>query len=745
MTMKHFFYNIIKVTLPILCILSVSSRGNAQMVGDNVFMKGNYIEVGIGKNHQFGTKGDTPEGYHERTGGAGGYANSLGFVSEPALDGWDVGAPSYVGDYFLPGHPQEGWDMAIDGTWIRGFTEDYTGSPEPKMRVGLTGTYYTTCENVDYYTEGSRKIAVWQAQLVDYGLELEAITSFDTNQVFFVIDMKVKNVSGATVENIFYSRTLDPDQESTFWEEGLSSTSTTTNVIEYQPNTETGDYRALVSGTGTLYPELCYLGLGAVDCRAKVYIYPYSLTPGHPPSQIDSNGSYQTDSGWTNTSDCAIGIRFDLGDLEPGDSTMFTYTYVLSADDLDTAFGSLAGGWNIEGEHLTTDGDTAEYIVCRTKYDSLDIEIAGGAAFVWGEWEASSGGVSYPAGRSNRIGMPGSTTTYRVIGTTLTCPITDTVYLTITPVGDTTFLTEAICAGSTFDFDGTIIYETGVYYKVYTSALMGCDSVTRLTLNVNPLPGVDITVDNNNICDGDNALFQILDPTPNTTYQWIRDGVAITGATQTSYIAPSIGGVYRVVGLTNKGCADTSRGITLTINPNATVDINEVEMANFCIGDTVDLSVEAQLGYEYYWSPEKSFRYTTGARQPVVKGVLFEAENNIEVMAVNDYGCKAYDQVTILATPCCDVYVPTAFSPNGDGLNDYFNILLQPGQKVVSFQIFDRSGGMVYDNNDVNEGWNGLVLNTGDEVAQAVYFYRIVYSCTDGRNYESKGDITVVR
>ena len=52
---------------------------------------------------------------------------------------------------------------------------------------------------------------------------------------------------------------------------------------------------------------------------------------------------------------------------------------------------------------------------------------------------------------------------------------------------------------------------------------------------------------------------------------------------------------------------------------------------------------------------------------------------------------------------------------------------------------------MVYENNDRINGWNGLINNTGAMANQAVFFYRIMYSCTDGRNYEAKGDITLVR
>jgi len=723
--------NFIKYILSIATLLGVfMSNSYAQLVSGNVFMKGTSIEVGIAPNGSYGTGVVSPAGYHARTWAGEVPPAMLGFVADPALDGWTVGTPNYIGCYFLPGYPQEGWDISINGTWYRAYRGASATSFVPGGWTGSNGP-------VTY--DGSVIQSTWTGAIG--ALDIEARTYFDTNNVYFFVDVKLKNTGTTTLNNIYYSRTLDPDNESAVSGGGGP---TTTNVIEYQPDLATGDFRALVSATGLNYPSMSYLGIGAVDCRAKVYIYPGGLEPYQGPHMIDGS-TFQTNKGFTNVIDCAIGINFNIGDLEPGDSTVFTYTYVLSSDQLDTAFTNLTAGWIIDGSLIPLpDNDTAEFVICRTAGDSLDISIAGGSAFVWGEWSPNTG-LAYPSGRTNRVAIPENTTVYRVIGTTLTCPISDTVYLKIVPVGDTTITNAEICQGSLYDFGGTPVYESGTYTKVFPSLLSGCDSVSILNLTVNPLPGVDINVDNNNICDNETAMFTIKNPTPNTNYQWLLNGSPIPGATNNSYLAPATPGVYRVVGVTNKGCVDTSRAITLRVSPSAEVEINDVELGKVCMGDTITLSVNALPQYEYYWSPEKIFRYTTGSRQSIVQGVLTEEVNNIIVKAVNQYGCVAYDEITIVAIPCCEIAIPTAFSPNGDGLNDNFNIILQPGQKVVTFQVFDRLGNMVYDNHNPTKGWNGRLNNTGDILAQAVYYYRIVYSCTDGENYEVKGDITLVK
>src|SRR5690606_12305049 len=111
----------------------------------------------------------------------------------------------------------------------------------------------------------------------------------------------------------------------------------TTNVIENQPNFATGNYRCLVSAKGLNFPELSYLGLGTVDCRATAYILTSGLYPSDPPSagmKDDPPSGWNIDSGYTSVQDVAIGVVFDLGTLLPGDSTNFTYSYVLSSADL---------------------------------------------------------------------------------------------------------------------------------------------------------------------------------------------------------------------------------------------------------------------------------------------------------------------------------------------------------------------------------------------------------------------------
>lgn len=300
-----------------------------------------------------------------------------------------------------------------------------------------------------------------------------------------------------------------------------------------------------------------------------------------------------------------------------------------------------------------------------------------------------------------------------------------------------------ICQGETYTWQGDLYYTSGNFTKTYKT-VNGCDSVYTLNLVLKPRPNVKVNTHTPFICEGDEAVITLENPEPTTSYQWFKDGVAISGATTQSYAATQAG-QYQVAAVTDKGCRDTSRVVTIMVNPAAIAQIKPLDFNPYelCIGDTVTFHAEYFPGYLYYWSPEKFFRYISGNRTDEAVAELREP-TYVKVIAYNEYGCKAEDSIWVAPVPCCDVALPTAFSPNQDGVNDYFNINLQPGQRVVTFQIFDRWGNMVYDNGNPNLGWDGRDLQ-GREVHQDVYFYRIVYSCTDKQNYEVKGDITLVR
>lgn len=227
---------------------------SAQMVGTNVFLQGKYVELGITPYGSYGTT-TSPTTYHSHSpSGSGG---PLGFVADPGMDGWAVGTPPYMGDYFYPGFPFEGWELQLSPTkrvqCVNMGGATYSG--------GLTGS---SLGNTAYTISGSKISGTWQGTFDS--VIVTQVTTVDTNDLYFTVKVTLNNMSSTPISDIYYFRSLDPDNDQTWPGGGFP----TKNVIEHQmPDTF---YCSVVSATGysTSAP---YLGLGTSDTLSRAVIY----------------------------------------------------------------------------------------------------------------------------------------------------------------------------------------------------------------------------------------------------------------------------------------------------------------------------------------------------------------------------------------------------------------------------------------------------------------------------------------
>ena len=115
------------------------------------------------------------------------------------------------------------------------------------------------------------------------------------------------------------------------------------------------------------------------------------------------------------------------------------------------------------------------------------------------------------------------------------------------------------------------------------------------------------------------------------------------------------------------------------------------------------------------------------------------------VVVTDANGCSAVDSVFIEPGPCCDeVFVPNAFSPNGDGKNDIWRIVTAAGFDLIQLDLYDRWGNKVWGTVDPLQGWDGTLR--GKDMDMETYFYIFRYHChADGNDYMKKGDVILVR
>ncbi len=113
-----------------------------------------------------------------------------------------------------------------------------------------------------------------------------------------------------------------------------------------------------------------------------------------------------------------------------------------------------------------------------------------------------------------------------------------------------------------------------------------------------------------------------------------------------------------------------------------------------------------------------------------------------KIQAINEFGCKAIDEVCIEVTKNHSIYIPNIFTPNEDGLNETF-LVYGVGISEISVTIFDRWGERLYFAEEQTTGWNGYyndVLCKND-----VYVYLVTYKALDGKKYTKTGHVTLLK
>lgn len=115
----------------------------------------------------------------------------------------------------------------------------------------------------------------------------------------------------------------------------------------------------------------------------------------------------------------------------------------------------------------------------------------------------------------------------------------------------------------------------------------------------------------------------------------------------------------------------------------------------------------------------------------------------ITLVATSQYGCKDSLTKFINVEIGPDIYIPTAFTPNGDGLNDEFKIY-GDGIRSMNLQVYDRWGGLIWQGNDPNEGWDGFTPGGIKSLRTDTYTYKLIYTTKDGIERITHGRIALV-
>ncbi len=114
------------------------------------------------------------------------------------------------------------------------------------------------------------------------------------------------------------------------------------------------------------------------------------------------------------------------------------------------------------------------------------------------------------------------------------------------------------------------------------------------------------------------------------------------------------------------------------------------------------------------------------------------------VVGLDQYGCRDTANININLKYMPKIFIPTAFSPNGDGLNDKFGVSNIQYERFLLMRLFNRHGEMVFETTDQDNHWDGNY--NGQPAPQDVYFYEVRLALPNGgEQYYRKGDVTLLR
>jgi gliding motility-associated-like protein len=275
-------------------------------------------------------------------------------------------------------------------------------------------------------------------------------------------------------------------------------------------------------------------------------------------------------------------------------------------------------------------------------------------------------------------------------------------------------------------------------YSVRVTSNKGCtgSDTVNVVLTNKPI----IKTNSTDQCITNNLFsFQVDDSgvSSDNLYEWdLGDSTFLKGRSVLhEYRVP---GKYqaKLIGISAIGCKDTS---VVPVNVRAEVASVRYETKKIIYNQSE--SLEARLFPEatYSWSPRYQLSDFT-SRNPV-----FAAAVPVDylIFIESPAACKIVDTLSVLLFEEDDIYVPDAFTPNGDGQNDYLFPFLTNNLKLGYFKIFNRWGNLLYATNSPKPGWDGTYNGVVQPSGTYVWIAEATYS--DGKKIQKKGNLMLLK
>jgi gliding motility-associated-like protein len=254
-------------------------------------------------------------------------------------------------------------------------------------------------------------------------------------------------------------------------------------------------------------------------------------------------------------------------------------------------------------------------------------------------------------------------------------------------------------------------------------------------LRVRPL-SIENIRDTFELCPGNTVVLHPVSPAAGLAFSW-------AGGAGDSVLTVRTTGTYPVT--VSTACSSLVIQVEVISSP-LSVDLGK--SLEIVYGDSIEMNPVIR-----YSSPVNSYSWSSSPPFPLscpdCPSTFFRpgADSRLMLEIRNEAGCVAKDEV--LVKVIIPVFVPNAFSPNDDGVNDRLLVFASPSvQKILSFEVFDRWGGLLFRRTDLrpneeSDGWDGR--SNGKPLSSGVYVWLARVELFDGAIENLSGEIILVR
>jgi gliding motility-associated-like protein len=271
----------------------------------------------------------------------------------------------------------------------------------------------------------------------------------------------------------------------------------------------------------------------------------------------------------------------------------------------------------------------------------------------------------------------------------------------------------------------------------------GCVHLIKKPVYVNALPQLP-NIYSDTVCLGQSAVLSVEPMALNDQVKWFEDvNGNNTLHTGNSYVTPHMpnSDVYYVQVTTPLGCKSSLYPVSVTLFSEEDVDMlmssNVIELpsAPITFGTNTTIPLVA-------WNWDFGDGTTSMLSNPVHEFIAPDIFT-VKLVSIDEHGCRYEQERMIEVKRVVTVSPPSAFSPNGDGYNDYYSVGYY-NVRTFNIQVYDRWGGMVYESNQPDFKWDGKD-KSGKDLPEGTYVFVIKALAYDNNREDKTGTITIVR